>query len=236
MLEIRNLKGGYGSIDVLRGIDITVAKGEFVGILGHNGMGKSTLLKTIIGHLPAAGGTMTFEGRSIAALPPPARVHLGIGYVPQGRRIFPQLTVRENLTVAARATRRPAAIVDEIIAELPALERLSSRKGGALSGGEQQILALGRCLCTQPRLLLLDEPTEGVQPSIVEQMAATLARLHVSLGLSTILVEQNLDFIRALADRIAVLERGRITSEMSRAEAHDAHRLSALMGFATPSP
>lgn len=236
MLEIRNLQGGYGSIGVLRDIDITVAKGEFVGILGHNGMGKSTLLKTIIGHLPATGGTMIFEGRPITMLPPHARVHLGIGYVPQGRRIFPQLTVRENLAVAARATRRPLAIVDEIIAELPTLERLSSRKGGALSGGEQQILALGRCLCTQPRLLLLDEPTEGVQPSIVEQMAATLARLHVSLGLSTILVEQNLDFIRVLADRIAVLERGRIKSELSRAEAHDANRLSALMGFGSPSP
>lgn len=236
MLEIKDLTGGYGPINVLRGVNLKVAQGEFVGILGHNGMGKSTLVKMIIGVLRSTGGSIRFAGQQIDGLAAHRRANLGIGYVPQGRRIFPNLTVHENLVVAARATGRDLSVVDRIVAELPTLARLARQRGGSLSGGEQQILALGRCLCTEPRLVLLDEPTEGVQPSIIDQMAEILARLHTSLGLATILVEQNLDFILTLSDRVAVLDRGCIVQEMDRHAAANVDQLSALMGFQKPEP
>lgn len=228
MLEITRVRAGYGRINILDDVSLTVAAGEVTGVLGHNGMGKTTLMRAIVGEIPATAGDLLFEGRSLRGLPTHRRVERGIGYVPQGRRIFPLLTVRENLAFAAsvHGGRRAARIVDEVLADFPALPRLLDRPGGLLSGGEQQILALARCLCTRPRLMLLDEPTEGIQPSIIEGMAHLLRGLRERHRLAIVLVEQNLDFLRALSDRIVVLEKGRLVRE---ARADDAAAMAALV-------
>lgn len=231
MLALHELRAGYGRIPILDGVTLDVAPGELLGVLGHNGMGKTTLLRTIIGELPATQGSVRFDGADITRLPAHRRARLGIGYVPQGRRIFPALSVRENLRFAAQASRNGDGIIERVLAELPALVRLLDRQGASLSGGEQQILALARCLCTAPRLVLLDEPTEGIQPSIVEQMVGLLRGLHRAQGLTIVLVEQNLDFLRALAERVAVLEKGRITHVVDTKEAGAAQSLSELAGF-----
>lgn len=231
MLELRELRAGYGRIPILDGVTLDVAAGELLGVLGHNGMGKTTLMRTIVGELAATHGSVRLDGVELTRLPPHRRARLGVGYVPQGRRIFPALTVRENLRFAAQASRAGNDVVERVLAELPALVRLLDRQGGSLSGGEQQILALARCLCTSPRLVLLDEPTEGIQPSIVEQMAALLHELHRRHGLTIVLVEQNLDFVRALAERVAVLEKGRITHVVDMKEAGAARALLELAGF-----
>ena len=232
LLELRELHCGYGRIPILDGIRLGVGTGELLGVLGHNGMGKTTLMRAIVGELPVTRGSVHFGALDVTRLPTHRRARLGIGYVPQGRMIFPSLTVRDNLRFAARASGAGDRVVERVLAELPMLERLLQRQGGLLSGGEQQILALARCLCTQPRLLLLDEPTEGIQPSIVEQMIDLLRRLHRSRELTIVLVEQNLDFVRALAQRIAVLEKGRIRQIVDAADADAAAALSGLTGFA----
>ncbi|HVR48262.1 MAG TPA: ATP-binding cassette domain-containing protein [Pseudorhodoferax sp.] len=231
MLELQDIRGGYGRINVLEGIALAVGDGEFVGVLGHNGMGKTTLMRAIVGEIPVTAGQLRWRGASIAALPTHRRAALGIGYVPQGRRIFPLLTVRENLLFAAmvHGRREAARVVDAVLADFPALPRLLDRPGGLLSGGEQQILALARCLCTAPRLVLLDEPTEGIQPSIIEEMVLLLRALRQRHRLAIVLVEQNLDFLRALSDRIVVLDKGRIVRE---AHASDAAAMAALVASA----
>ncbi|MGX5649713.1 ABC transporter ATP-binding protein [Hydrogenophaga borbori] len=228
VLELQGIRGGYGRINVLDGVSLSVGEGEFLGVLGHNGMGKTTLMRAIVGEIALTAGTLRWRGQSIAGLPTHRRVALGIGYVPQGRRIFPLLSVRENLLFAAsvHGRREAARVVDEVLADFPALGRLLERPGGLLSGGEQQILALARCLCTRPTLVLLDEPTEGIQPSIIEDMVVLLRALRERHRLSIVLVEQNLDFLRALSDRIVVLEKGRTVRE---ARASDAAAMAALV-------
>ena len=232
-LEAKGLSGGYGRVPILHGIDLEVGEGEVVGILGHNGMGKSTLLKTLMGFLPAHAGSVRHYGTDITRLAANERARLGIGYVPQGRGIFPRLSVRENLHFA-----RPdhdagdeGAALTALLVDFPRLDPLLDRKGEMLSGGEQQLLALARCLMGSPELLLLDEPTEGIQPSIIEEMVRILSRLKDSRGLSILLVEQNLDFIAELADRVLVLERGRITGELERGELSDQAKLNQYLGF-----
>jgi urea ABC transporter ATP-binding protein UrtE len=228
VLELTRVRAGYGRINILDDVSLTVAGGEVTGVLGHNGMGKTTLMRAIVGEIPATAGDLLFDGQSLRGVPTHRRVARGIGYVPQGRRIFPLLTVRENLEFAAsvHGRRRAAQTVDEVLADFPALPRLLDRPGGLLSGGEQQILALARCLCTRPRLMLLDEPTEGIQPSIIEAMVHLLRGLRERHRLSIVLVEQNLDFLRALSDRIVVLEKGRLVRE---ARANDAAAMAALV-------
>jgi branched-chain amino acid transport system ATP-binding protein len=222
MLKIEGLVSGYGRIGVLDGITLGVAEAECVGILGHNGMGKSTLLKAIIGLLPTWSGSITFAGKSIEREPPYRRVRQGVGYVPQGRQIFPGLTVRENLHFGALAKRLSKAEAETAaVAEFPELARLLDRPGGTLSGGEQQLLALARSLCGKPGLLLLDEPTEGIQPSIVEAMVERIRDLRRNRGLTVLLVEQNLDFIRGLADRVLLIHRGHIVRELSHVAIDD---------------
>lgn len=224
LLSTNGLHSGYGRIPVLFGVDLTVAEGEFVGILGHNGMGKSTLLRTLMGHIAATAGTINLAGLDITRSSPALRARAGIGYVPQGRQIFPALSVIDNLRVgAAQKNKREAqAIIDQVIEELPRLKSILTRAGGVLSGGEQQILALARCLCASPRLILLDEPTEGIQPSIIEEMKDTLKALAVSRGLSILLVEQNLEFISDLATRVLVIKRGQLSGEVDPRRLHDA--------------
>lgn len=216
MIEVENLVTGYGRIGVLDGVSLTVEAGECVGILGHNGMGKSTLLKAVAGLIPTWSGSIRLDGRAVDRDPAHVRARAGIGSVPQGRQIFPGLSVRENLHFAAVAKGLDKFAAEaEALAEFPELVRLLDRSGGGLSGGEQQLLALARALCGRPRLVLLDEPTEGIQPSIVQAMIERIGDLRRKRGVAVLLVEQNLDFVRALADRVLLIHRGRIVQELS---------------------
>jgi urea ABC transporter ATP-binding protein UrtE len=233
MLEVVDLRAGYGAIPVLAGISLSVAAGEFTGILGHNGMGKSTLLKTLIGVLPATSGRILLEGEDVTRMPCDERARRGLGYVPQGREIFPGLSVLDNLRFALAARGRPdPTALEQVLAEFPRLKPLLERPGGALSGGEQQLLALARCLIQQPRLVLLDEPTEGIQPSIIETIAEKLAELRQRRGLTMILVEQNLDFIKGLSDRVLVIQKGRILRAVEPAALDDPAMISEFIGAA----
>jgi branched-chain amino acid transport system ATP-binding protein len=216
MLSVEGIHVGYGPIPVLNGISFAVGAHEVVGILGHNGMGKTTLLKALIGQLPVTRGVIRFAEQDITRQPSFRRARSGIGYVPQGRAIFPTLTVHENLRMGfvENEIDLETTIVNDILARFPRLDPLLDRPGGALSGGEQQILALARALCGRPKLLLLDEPTEGIQPSIVDEIVEILQGLHRHDGLAIIVVEQNLDFIRGLSERVLRIEKGIITDDM----------------------
>jgi branched-chain amino acid transport system ATP-binding protein len=231
MLRVQGLHGGYGRIPILAGVSLAVEAGESVGILGHNGMGKTTLMRTLMGYLPATAGTVGFEGRDITKAPTADRARAGMGFVPQGREIFPNLSVMENLRMGMAAAREDRTVIDEVLTEFPRLQRLLDRRGGALSGGEQQLLALARCLCMRPKLLLLDEPTEGIQPSIIEEIVETLDRLRAR-GLTLILVEQNLDFIAALSQRILTIQKGRITGSLAPEQFRDPELIAEFVGMA----
>ena len=233
MLEVAALQAAYGRVPVLMGIDFQLKAGEFLGILGHNGMGKTTLMRTLMGFIPASAGGVTFLNTDITDLKPHERGRLGLGYVPQGREIFPALSVRDNLRMGCVASgRQERGIIDETLALFPRLTRLLDRPGGALSGGEQQLLALARCICTRPKLILLDEPTEGIQPSIIEEIVETLHRLRSQTGVSMILVEQNLEFIASLSSRVLVIQKGRITGELRPDQLEDPAIVADLVGMA----
>ena len=211
MLSISGLDVAYGQSQVLWGVDLEVRAGELVCLMGRNGVGKTTLLKTAIGLLPARGGRLTFDGSDITTWPPDRRARAGIGYVPQGREIFPHLSVEENLRMALLGCGR-AASLDEPLALFPALKPLLARKGGVLSGGEQQMLAIGRALLTKPKLLMLDEPTEGIQPSIILEIEEALRRIKAELKLAVLLVEQYLDFAERLADKYVIMAKGAVVA------------------------
>jgi amidase len=232
-LEIKGLATGYGRIPVLHGVDLTVQPDEIVGILGHNGMGKSTLLKTVMGFLPARNGSVRLAGEDITRLAPHERARRGLGYVPQGRGIFPRLSVRDNLRMAWQdySGASEADSLERVLEDFPRIRRLLDRDGGALSGGEQQLLALARCLMAEPWILLLDEPTEGIQPSIIEEIEETLARLRVARGLTIVLVEQNFDFIATLSHKVVVLEKGRITGTLGAEALKDPRQVDEFLGF-----
>ncbi|GCL61437.1 ABC transporter ATP-binding protein [Pseudaquabacterium pictum] len=231
MLEANGLCASYGAIPVLRDITLSIAPGESVGILGHNGMGKTTLLRTLIGALRATAGTVTLNGADITRAAPHARARLGMAYVPQGREIFPALSVLDNLRMGLVKTGQPGIDgVDRLLADFPRLKPLLDRAGGSLSGGEQQLLALARALAGQPSLLLLDEPTEGIQPSIIEEIAETLAALRDRMQLTIVLVEQNLEFIAAVSQRVLVIKRGQLGEEIPRAHLGDLAIMSEYTG------
>ena len=233
MLEVAALQAAYGRVPVLMGIDFRLKAGEFLGILGHNGMGKTTLMRTLMGFIPASAGGVTFLDRDITDLKPHQRARAGLGHVPQGREIFPSLTVRDNLRMGCLAAgREDRGVIDETLELFPRLTRLLDRQGGALSGGEQQLLALARCLCTRPKLILLDEPTEGIQPSIIEEIVDTLHGLRARTGVSIILVEQNLDFIASLSSRVLVIQKGRIAGELRPDQLEDPDVVADLVGMA----
>jgi branched-chain amino acid transport system ATP-binding protein len=214
LLLVDALEAGYARIRILNNICFDVEEGEFLGVLGHNGMGKSTLLKAISGSIKRTSGSIKFKGREIGGLPSHLRARAGIGYVPQGRQIFANLSVRENLMMAALGGGRPAEIVDRVLGQFPRLEPIADRAGGVLSGGEQQILAIARCLCGEPRLLLLDEPTEGIQPSIRDEIVDTLRGAREKVGLTVLLVEQNVEFMRSFVDRVLTMEKGRLETRV----------------------
>jgi len=214
MLSLERVGAAYGQSQVLSGVDLTLGAGEAVALLGRNGVGKTTLLRTIIGLHTLNGGRMLLEATELTHLPPHRRARLGIGYVPQGLGIFPHLTVDENLSMGTSALAGRAArsqgVLDRVLTLFPALGRLRSRKGGVLSGGEQQQLAIGRALVGEPRVLLLDEPTEGIQPSVVNEIEGALTAIRRDLGVALLLVEQHLAFAWSMADRYYVMQRGTV--------------------------
>src|SRR5580693_8069792 len=224
MLEVSELAAGYGRIPILGGVSFSVARGEFVGILGHNGMGKTTLLRALMGYIPATAGRVVLEGAGITWIEPDRRARAGMGYVPQGRQIFPGLSVRDNLRMGAVARPKDeAAAIESVLEIFPRLKRLIDRSGGTLSGGEQQLLAMARCLVGDPKLILLDEPTEGIQPSIIDEIVATLLGLRSKGGLTMILVEQNLDFIAALSETVLIIQKGTIVHSAKPDELHGSY-------------
>jgi urea transport system ATP-binding protein len=211
MLTIEGLDVAYGGSQVLWGVDLRVGAGEVVCLMGRNGVGKTTLLKSIMGLLPVRRGRMTFGGADITRWSADRRARAGIGYVPQGREIFPHLTVEENLRVAQLGCGRTERM-DDVLELFPALQPLLARKGGVLSGGEQQMLAIGRALLTRPTLLILDEPTEGIQPSIILEIEESIRRIKTQLGLAVLLVEQYLDFAERLADAYVIMAKGAVVA------------------------
>ncbi|MGB8400265.1 ABC transporter ATP-binding protein [Bradyrhizobium sp.] len=234
MLNVQGLRTGYGRIPILNGVSFAVRQGEFIGILGHNGMGKTTLLKALMGFLPATGGQVRLDGNDVTAAAPYRRARLGLGYVPQGREIFPGLTAYENLRMGcSKQAGSEQDIIAAVLEEFPRLRPLLDRPGGALSGGEQQLLAIARCLCGMPRLVLLDEPTEGIQPSIIDEIVEILLQLRDKSGLTMILVEQNLDFIAALSKRILIIQKGTITREVRPDDLGDPSLVGEFIGITT---
>ena len=211
MLTVENVHLYYGASHALRGVSLEAPKGAVTCLLGRNGVGKTSTLRAIMGLESARSGRITWEGQEIAKLPTPERARRGIGFVPQGREIFPRLTVLENLqTGFAPLPKAQRSIPQEIFELFPVLNDMLHRRGGDLSGGQQQQLAIGRALVTRPRLLILDEPTEGIQPSIIKLIGEVISRLAARGDMAILLVEQYFDFARELADRFAVMDRGEI--------------------------
>ncbi|ROO83662.1 urea ABC transporter ATP-binding protein [Actinocorallia herbida] len=221
MLEVEGLEAAYGRARVLFGIDFAVDAGQLMCVMGRNGVGKTTLLNAVMGVLPPTAGKVVFDGRDVTRMKTHERVRLGMGYVPQGHETFPQLTVQENLQVTLEATRHgDRKAVDEALEAFPRLVPLLKRKAGFLSGGQQQQLAIARALVTRPRMLILDEPTEGIQPNIVLEIEDAIERLHAS-GLAILLVEQYLELALRLADRFVILEGGLVVHAGAKDDLRD---------------
>jgi urea transport system ATP-binding protein len=210
MLEVRAINQFYGASHTLWDVALSVPQGQCTCLMGRNGVGKTTLLKAIMGLLPVASGELQYQNDNIAGRPASIRAHIGIGYVPQGREIFSQLTVEENLRIGLPARKDKLRDVPETIYDLfPVLKKMRHRRGGDLSGGQQQQLAIGRALVVEPKLLILDEPTEGIQPNVVREIGDVIQRLNQEHGLTVLLVEQKLPFARRIAQRFCILDRGR---------------------------
>lgn len=217
MLSIENVDLHYGAAQALRNVSLTAKQGEVTCVLGRNGVGKTSLMRAIAGHRPISSGSMTWLGKDLRSMPPHERARFGIGFVPQGREVFPLLTVYENLqTGFAPLPRRDRSIPAEIFELFPVLQEMLNRRGGDLSGGQQQQLAIARALIMRPTLLVLDEPTEGIQPSIIKDIGRTISYLRRKGTMAIVLVEQYFDFARELADRFVVLERGAVVMSGGR--------------------
>jgi urea transport system ATP-binding protein len=212
MLTVQGLNQYYGGSHTLRDVAFDVPAGACTALLGRNGVGKTTLLKCLMGVLPMRSGKIGFAGASITSLPPYARAALGIGYVPQGRDIFPRLSVQENLQMGLAAKKANATVPDFVFEMFPVLKQMLNRRGGDLSGGQQQQLAIGRALAMRPRLLILDEPTEGIQPSIIKDIERAIRGLVAAGDIAILLVEQYYDFAKSLADHYVVLSRGEVVA------------------------
>jgi urea transport system ATP-binding protein len=213
MLEVRGIDQYYGGSHTLRGTSVTVPPGSCTCIMGRNGVGKTTLLRAIMGLVPLRAGSVRFDGRELVGADTSERAHAGIGYVPQGRDIFPDLTVGENLQIGVLGRRAKGREVPEIVFRLfPVLRTMLRRRGGDLSGGQQQQLAIGRALAIEPKCVLLDEPTEGIQPSIVHELGDVIRRLYTEEKVSVLLVEQKLPFARRVAERFFLMDRGAVVA------------------------
>jgi urea transport system ATP-binding protein len=220
MLNVEHINQYYGSSHTLRGISLSLEKGQCLSLLGRNGVGKTTLLKCLMGVLPVAKGSVRLEGRDITRLKPHERARLGIAYVPQGREIFARLTVEENLLMglATRSGRKASVIKGEMYELVPVLKEMLNRRGGDLSGGQQQQLAIARALLAEPRLIILDEPTEGIQPSIIKDIERVIHMLRQRGDMGILLCEQYFDFAQALADKFIVLSRGEVVASGTQDE------------------
>lgn len=217
MLNVSNLKVSYGQSEVIHGLDFEVPKNETLAIMGRNGMGKTTLFKSLIGVLPPSDGKIEVDGNDVTDCESYQRVEQGIAYVPQGRMIFPNLTVQENIETGMEVSKLKK-IPDDIFALFPVLHEMRHRKGGNLSGGQQQQLAIARALVTNPKVLLLDEPTEGIQPSIIKDIANVLNEIKKMRDITIIVSEQVLSFTMAVADRIIVIDKGNFIHEDLRGD------------------
>ncbi|KQS88575.1 MULTISPECIES: urea ABC transporter ATP-binding subunit UrtE [unclassified Rhizobium] len=214
MLTVENINLHYGAAQALRGVSITAPMGKITCVLGRNGVGKTSLLRAITGQHGPSAGTITFNDAVLNGMAPYHRAKHGIGFVPQGREIFPLLTVKENLESGyAPVPRKDRFIPDDIFSLFPILQTMLGRRGGDLSGGQQQQLAIGRALVTRPKILVLDEPTEGIQPSIIKDIGRAIQYLRDSTGMAILLVEQYLDFCRELADHVYIMDRGEIVHQ-----------------------
>ena len=223
MLKIKNLSFAYGSIQTLNSVDMEMETGKVTCILGRNGVGKTTLLKNIMGILkPSSESVIQIDEIELATMAPHLRAKMGLGYVPQGRQIFPRITVEENLKVALQARRDRSRVIPSFVYDLfPVLKEMGARMGGDLSGGQQQQLAIARALCGDPEILVLDEPTEGIQPNIIQQIGEILRQLVEERGMTVVLVEQYLDFVKEFGHNFYVLNRGRVVAEGETSELSD---------------
>ncbi len=225
MLQVNQLNQYYGSSHTLRGVSLNVEKGKCLTLLGRNGVGKTTLLKCLMGVLPVAAGSVSLEGRDITKLKPHQRAALGIAYVPQGREIFARLTVEENLLMgmATKSGKKASLIKGEVYELFPVLKEMLHRRGGDLSGGQQQQLAIARALLAEPKLIILDEPTEGIQPSIIKDIGRVISLLRARGDIGILLCEQYFDFARELADNFVVMSRGEVVVAGTRDQMDDDH-------------
>ena len=222
LLELTGLRTGYGSSPILQGIDLKVGFGEIVAVIGRNGVGKSTMMRCLIGQLRVWAGTIRFDGNDISPLLPERRAQLGFGYIPQGREVFARMTVEENLRVGEMiGFPSDKKLYDMVYEFFPILAERRDQKAGTMSGGQQQQLAIGRAMIGNPRLLLLDEPSEGIQPSIIFEIMRVMRRVNSELGTTILFVEQNLDVILSLAQRCYVMDKGRIVAERDEHELQD---------------
>jgi urea transport system ATP-binding protein len=228
VLSVNQLAAGYGQSQVIPNLSFTSGENEIVAIMGRNGMGKTTLFKTLMGILPARAGSIVLAGTKLDGKEPYERVANGMAYVPQGRMIFPKLTVEDNIRAGLRS--RKEEVPDELFEFFPVLKEMRHRRGGNLSGGQQQQLAIARALASHPKVLLLDEPTEGIQPSIIKDLARMLKAIRDKRGLSIVVSEQVLSFALEIADRVLVLDRGKITVESPRAEV-DADSVARMLSI-----
>ncbi|PSP51560.1 ABC transporter ATP-binding protein [Halobacteriales archaeon QH_3_68_24] len=230
MLELAGVRSGYGDTPILHDIDLAVDHGEVVGVMGKNGVGKSTLVKTVVGLLSATAGQITIDGTDVTDRDADDRARMGVGYIPQGREVFPKLTVEENLRMGETINADSDDLLyDEVYDYFSILEERASQQGGTLSGGQQQMLAIGRALVGNPDLLVLDEPSEGIQPSIVDQITEDIRAINRDLGTTVLFVEQNLGVVQEMADRCYAMERGRIVDELDEAALADEENIASFL-------
>jgi urea transport system ATP-binding protein len=230
LLSASSLRSGYATGDVLQDVDITVERGEVVGVLGRNGVGKTTLMKTLIGLLPVRAGRIVFREEDVSRLSADKRARLGIGYVPQGRGIFPDMTVRDNLRMGGLINQSNRSLdFDLVFSYFPFLKDRLAQKGGTLSGGQQAMLAIARALISMPDLLLLDEPSDGVQPSIVQEIGEFIKALNRDKGLTVLIVEQNIDLMQTVAQRAYALDKGRVIAAVNRENLMDTTRVAEFL-------
>jgi urea ABC transporter ATP-binding protein UrtE len=229
LLATTDLRAGYATGDVLQDVSIKVSPGEVVGVLGRNGVGKTTLMRALIGLLPARSGSILLRGEDVTRLPANRRAMLGIGYTPQGRDVFPQMSVLDNIRMGQFVNRAKPFSPDEVYSYFPFLKERARQRAGTLSGGQQEMLAIARALVAEPDLLLLDEPSDGVQPSIVQEIGAFIIRLVETRPIGVLIVEQNIDLMQRVAQRAYVMDKGRVVISMDRDQLRDTEALAGYL-------